>query len=566
MSNKRKRLLNWAKHQQRWFGKWHLYLGIFAGLIVSIVGVTGSILVYQDDIDEALNPSLFRVVAQQRKMPFDEIVPLIHRKYPALKFGYIMNEEDKPMAAYHLYNFAAEEEIFINPYTAEISGKRIYESSFIHIITDIHRTLLIPTAGRYIVGISSLILLILTITGLRLWIPAKWKQLKSVLTVNFKMSWKRQNLDWHNVLGFYSAPVVSLMALTGVCITFSNIVIPMLFVLSGKSPQGVIQLLGAKSTYTRGATPAPLSSLVAVAYDAMPGSRIGGMALPQDSVGNYRFDMVSPELPRSGKREMLILDQYSGKILLNSRKDFPNVGNAYLSWMTPIHFGSFGGRPTQALAVVAGLMPLALFITGFIIWWPRYKKQKRSEKKKAAKKLSVAGDGEIEHIASAVDEGVAHEDRRNVGRGITANEKMAINEKAAINEKVAEVEVSDEDDDMDQAEIVRISLGKYILTHLKKGFQYAWWFVLIGAVMGALYGMFSGILIQPAVFVILFATVFVVLNFIVALISLLFYLLFMAPFKVKGRPVWKYFAFSLSFLGVFLLCYFLLANTGLHIF
>jgi hypothetical protein len=209
---------------------------------------------------------------------------------------------------------------------------------------------------------------------------------------------------------------------------------------------------------------------------------------------------------------------------------------------------------------VAGLIPLALFITGFIIWWPRYKKQKRNEKKKVAKNLSLPGESEAGRKVISVAAGDGYKSYENVSKGSAANEK------GASHEMGAEVETVEEDDEIDQVEVVRISLGKYVLTHLKKGFRYAWWFVLIGAVMGALYGMFSGIFIQPAVFVILFSTVFVVLNFVVALISLLFYLLFMAPFKVKGRPVWKYFAFSLSFLGVFLLCYFLLANTGLHIF
>ena len=109
-----------------------------------------------------------------------------------------------------------------------MSGKRLYQSSFIRIVMNIHTSLLMHETGEYITGTASLILLILTISGLRLWIPRKWKQLKSVLTVNFKGSFKRQNYDWHNVIGFYSSPVVVYLALTGLCITFSVVVVPML--------------------------------------------------------------------------------------------------------------------------------------------------------------------------------------------------------------------------------------------------------------------------------------------------------------------------------------------------
>ena len=93
----------------------------------------------------------------------------------------------------------------------------------------------------------------------------------------------------------------------------------------------------------------------------MPGSRIGGMGLPNDSTGVYRFDILSPGSPEGGKREMLVFDQYSGKILLNSRKDFPNAGEAYLAWLQALHYGSFGGLPTKILACLGGLSPMALF-------------------------------------------------------------------------------------------------------------------------------------------------------------------------------------------------------------
>jgi uncharacterized iron-regulated membrane protein len=517
MPEKKRKLLQWAKHQKDWWGKWHLYLGIIAGLIVSIVGVTGSILVFQDEIDEALNPGLFHVLEQKNKIPLEHIVPMIKEKHPQLEFDYIYNEHDKPNGTYQLYDEVSTQQVYINPYTVEISGKRLYSSSFISIVTNIHRTLLIPVAGRYIVGISSLILLILTITGMRLWIPQKWKQLKSALTINTRAGFKRKNYDWHNVLGFYSSPVVALLSLTGFCITFSLIVVPLLFILSGKSPQGVAQVLGARSAYTKGAQQLPLTAVAEIAYKTIPDARIAGIALPEDSVGNYRLDLEIPGPPKSGNRAMLIIDQYSGKILLNSRIDFPNIGNAYLSWLTPIHYGSFGGRPTQILALVGGLIPLLLFITGFIIWWPRYRKQKKNENRRAAKQAVQNNNTDIEN-----------------GEGITQE---------------------------------RLRYGwVYFTEHCKKGFRQALWVMAIGIIFGALYGLFSGLIVQPAVFAFAFTAVLVVANFIVALISFVFGLVFLAPFRKMNRRVIKYFAVSLSFTIVFTAVYIVLLNTGLTIF
>lgn len=532
--------LQWARHQQRWFGKWHVYLGIIAGAILVVTGLTGSILVFQDEIDRALNPEMFRVMGQQPRMGLGEIIPVVKQKYPDLQFSYVMlsDMKDAPNLAYRFFNFKTEEEFFINPYTAELSGKRIYESSFIHVVTEIHRTLLVPAIGRYIVGLSTLCLLILTISGLRLWIPQKWKQLKSVLTVKFSAGFKRQNYDWHNVLGFYSAPVVSLLSLTGICLTFSPVVVGLLFVFNGRSPQGVAALLGAKSAYTAGAKPLTPHEIVLKGQKLMPGIHVAGIAMPADSTGNYRLDVIAPGLPKSGRREMLIFDQYSGKVILNSRTDFPNSGYGYLSWVTPIHYGTFGGMPTRILALLGGLMPLALFVTGFIIWWPRYRKQKRQRQKKAAgghhiplrKRRPVGGRAihEVDEVVAAAGE---------YKEGLTVKKKPGL--KAA---------------------------WKCFLANFKAGFRYALWFVLVGLVMGALYGLLSGVIIQPAVFAVTYTTFFVVMNFVVALLVYVINVLFLSPFRKGSRAIVRYFAISLAFVLVFVCSYWLLLNTGMKVF
>jgi len=218
---------------------------------------------------------------------------------------------------------------------------------------------------------------------------------------------------------------------------------------------------------------------------------------------------------------MLIVDQYTGKVLLNSRKDFPNVGNAYLSWLTPIHYGSFGGRPTQVIAIIAGLMPLALFITGFIIWWPRYKKQKKGKKHKT--------------------------------------NEAALNE--ALETPTVEKELKPT-----KIKTPLPKLSRYFLIQFKSGLKYAIVILLISFIMGTLYGLPSGIIIQPAIFVVAFSCIMVCLNFICALLSEIFNILFLLPFKRGSYRVTRYFALSTAFFVCYLAVYIVLLNTGLEIF
>lgn len=483
------RKIQWAYHQKRWFGKWHLYVGIFAGFILAIVGLTGSILVFQDEIDQALNPELFEVVKTQKRIPIEEIIPVIQSKYPCIKFEYIMDtDENNPFSTYRFYGSDDDHEYFINPYTAELSGKRIASSAFIRVVTTIHRTLLIPQAGRYIVGLAALCLLILTISGIRLWLPKKLKNLRKSLSVDFRTSFKRQNYDWHNVLGVFSAPVVISLALTGLVITFNTLFIALLFLFNGRSPQSTASIFGSKSTFIPYQKPLSPKQLSEKIYKLFPDSKIKGISIPKEKNGSYRFDVYKKGTPKTGERMLFIVDQYSGKILVNSETDFPNTGKSYLSWVTPIHYGTFGGWPTRILALFGSLIPPALFITGIIIWWPRFKKQRK-------------------------------------------NNNFAKTAVKASKEKSLE----------------NISFSFYF----RNGIRYA--LVILGSSLlcGALYGMISGIVKAPAFFMAYYISMIVVVNFIISVICYIFRLIGLI-FRKQGKPLMRYFAYSLAFVMVFI--------------
>ncbi|MCD8742233.1 PepSY domain-containing protein [Mucilaginibacter roseus] len=500
---------SWASHQKRWFGKWHVYLGIIAGFIIAFVGVTGSILVFREEIDAALNPQLFVVKPSGHKIPPAILLPRFQQEHPAYKISYLAADDTKATATYEAYNAATEQEIFINPYTGSICGIRKHDSGFVGIVTELHRTLLIPVAGRYIVGLAAICLLILTASGLRLWVPQKLKQLKVALLIKRRASLKRQNYDLHRVVGLYSSPVVFVLALTGVCITFSVVVIPMLFLCSGESPQGVQQLLGAKSHYQAGVKPMPLTELVKNAEAAMPGAKVLGYAVPKDTTASYRFDMLSEGLPRSGKREMALLDQYTGKLLLNSRTDFPEVGNAYLSWLAPLHYGTFGGLPTQILALLGGLMPAVLFISGIAIWWPRFKKQRNKPVQKSDLRVAV--------LAGKSTDGVT-------------------------------------------------GVHTPFILRLKKGFKYALLFIGFTVLMGTLYGLISGLPIRPGLAAMAFLTTLIQVNLVLSVVCFIIYALLFYPFGKRSR-IWPgYLAWSLPFALVYGLFYHLCFNMGLSIF
>jgi uncharacterized iron-regulated membrane protein len=53
------------------------------------------------------------------------------------------------------------------------------------------------------------------------------------------------------------------------------------------------------------------------------------------------------------------------------KSDDYRPGEAVLLGMIQLHFGRFGGLTIRVLWFVLGLLPAALFVTGFVLWWTR---------------------------------------------------------------------------------------------------------------------------------------------------------------------------------------------------
>lgn len=374
------RIGEWGSHQRRWWGKWHLYLGLIAGLIVSVIGITGSMLVFQDEIDQRLYADFFVAEQNGTYKDYGEILSLLKKNHPELSIESLMRNEGNIHPTYRVLTDASRTEVFVNPYTGEILGARPRYGRFMSTVMNIHSTLLIPVAGRYVAGAAGLVLLVLSITGIRLWVRPKVRQLLSSMTVKFSSSFTKQNHSWHTLLGVISFPVVSMLSLSGCVIMLNFLVLPLIFMSAGRSPQVLMSLLAGKSTCSIVNTPPSLTSILKSVRQEEPDAKITAILFPKDTESTYFINARKTSGTEVERIVFLSVDQYSGKVLLNSEKGFPELVHLYIDWVKPIHFGSFGGLPTRILALVAGLIPLILTITGFFIWWPRYTKKTKKRK------------------------------------------------------------------------------------------------------------------------------------------------------------------------------------------
>ncbi|WP_324720295.1 PepSY-associated TM helix domain-containing protein [Salinimicrobium sp. HB62] len=368
----------------------HLWLGIGSGIIIFIICLSGTILVFQEEIEEIFAED---VVLNGQDLPLKSLTNLKNSiseaglgqlssiTIPSGKEGFYearikTSPEDRRGTSF-----------LVNPHTAEVLAQpESAASEFMFSMFKLHRWLLLDSSiGRPIVGIATIIFMILSVSGLILWFPRKWRwrNFKQGFKIKTKANWKRINHDLHNTLGFYALLLIIIMGLTGLCWSFEWY----------REAAGAV--IGTK-VFNRGGgvefDPEPVSEeniasldrIYAIIheefnYEGEVSIGLPGEDSPVYNIRKYDESAFSPVISNK-----LVLDQ-SGKVLQKDIFSDKPLNVQIASLIKPIHLGEIYGTFSKILYFIACLIATSLPVTGTIIWINKLRK--KSSKKKSAKKL-----------------------------------------------------------------------------------------------------------------------------------------------------------------------------------
>lgn len=157
-------------------------------------------------------------------------------------------------------------EVYVNPYTAEVLGSRVWERSPIGFLHTLHYTLFLKAPAHMAMGFVGVLLLLTTLTGTLLW--SGWRNLKIGFKIRIKAPAPLLNYDLRNVGGILTTILLSILAFTG------SMIIAAQFLLGAGS--GHIE---AKPVL--GQTPIALSQLLQKVDAALPGCKISYVQIPE---------------------------------------------------------------------------------------------------------------------------------------------------------------------------------------------------------------------------------------------------------------------------------------------
>jgi len=354
----------------------HLWVGILLSLYVVVISISGSALVFHDEII-ADPPTLIRQPSNTVTRSLTSLVAVAQKLYPDYRLAEVQDESWRGKAVHITLlkgtqkNHRLRRDLYIDPTTGQLLADRTNNSKADHpiysFVADLHINLLSGRAGRKINAICAALLLLLCVTGIVVWWPGtkNWKQ---ALTIKRRAKWPRVNYDSHRAIGFWTLLMVSMWAFTGFSFGYGKVTRTLLgTVLPFKGATSSL-----KSDWNSSEPILPIDTLSRRAQQEMPSERVWQIIFPSSPNDAFYVVFYPSRTPAFMHDEIVALHPATGKVLWTKDSWKENkVGDNFIRFSTMLHDASFDSLPLKLLFALLGLSPAVLTVTGILMWWSR---------------------------------------------------------------------------------------------------------------------------------------------------------------------------------------------------
>ncbi len=374
------RLLNRAT----WI-KVHLYLALIAGFFFALMGLTGSISVYREELDELLNPQLVIEQPSGKRQSLDKIMMAVQTAHP-IRYGSWTLElprsphgmmtawYDKPRETF--FELYAPLMVSVNPYTAEVVASRFWGQTATTWLLDLHTQLNLDRFGWNVVGMLGLLLMISIGTGVYLWWPGI-AGIGAALSIRHNASMMRLAFDLHRMIGLLSASVLLLLAFTGFHLSYPSL----LETLTGSSGMEHGETgRNIISTAIPNNHPVGLESAEFIARAPFPRAELRRVTTPAGDSGIYRINLrQGGEVNQRHPYTTVWVDRWSGQVKEVRDPLGFTPGEIFTTWIWPMHTGEAFGATGRLLWFLSGIGLFVLYVSGLLHWLHRHGKVKDRE-------------------------------------------------------------------------------------------------------------------------------------------------------------------------------------------
>lgn len=371
-------------NSRRIFFWFHLIIGCSAAIFIFLMSITGVGLTYERQLIKAAELAEFPNVPSEdaSRLSLDHIIEISKnyetKKAMSISFSdevnspFVLKEGRKTLA-------------YLNPFTgSELQEPGAETKQFLGKLRAFHRWLTFDgqfsETGRWINGVSNIIFFLLAITGLYLWLPAKFKKRafkhKLILTKNHA-SPQARDYQWHNTFGFYMAPILIVIIFTAFFFSFKwpgNTLKTYVSTQEAVFPQ--VQTLKEEAI----AQQLSMQTLLATIKNASLNWQSISISLSNTPKNIQIFDVDMGNGGEPQKRKSVFIDTITGSVI--GEKGFNDYSNyrKVRSYIRFLHTGEIYGLVGQTLAGIASLLACLLTYTGIAMSLRRWQRSRKAGK------------------------------------------------------------------------------------------------------------------------------------------------------------------------------------------
>lgn len=351
-----------------WLRKALFQVHLWAGLVLSVyavaVSLSGSILVFQDEIRRS---ALQRVPLDGRPAAsLETVAERARQRFPGEQLTFVgFPQATNPWWTLYLKDGRGRPNL---AYADAASGEPLAQPRrlLIDFILDLHVYLLAAQTGFVVNCVAGAGILLLAVTGALLWWPGirLWKR---ALGVSFQHRWKRVNYDLHRAVGIWTLLIVGGWGLTAVYFLV---------------PERVSGLVNAISPVVGMKAPAPLKAALTgsvlpldVLLAGMPAvteGEVSGISIPEKPGDPVTVYAERGKAGDFSHRDIVTVDGRTGKALAVWHYGENRSLGDWILWLVyPLHFGTVWGLGVKVVWATLGLSVAVLSVTGVLMYWNR---------------------------------------------------------------------------------------------------------------------------------------------------------------------------------------------------
>jgi len=365
----------------------HRWLTFLLGTVFVLAAGSGALLVYQHEIDYALNGD--RYDPTPGDVGWREVRRVAEEAYPEARLDLIWWPRwNAPVyEAYMERPDGGFVTVPVDPGTGKILTGDQEPNRIMDAVNSFHTTLLAGDVGYWLVVFSTAAGLLLAVTGLYLWWPGI-RRFFGGFRIRRRRSFYIFNYDLHQVVGTVGAPVVIFMCVTGLAMTMHGAVDSFLYRVAGEEEPEEVYWNQVKSAppppdLAEEDRPDP-DEILRRAHAEVPGAETFYITFPSEPDDPIHVRLQTGIDPKPfGIVSRLAYDRYTGELIqvVDPRRQ-PREVSATWKWIDLLHMGRFGGHVGRGVYILVCLSMILLFAGGLYIWW---------EKRRRARETGPAG-------------------------------------------------------------------------------------------------------------------------------------------------------------------------------